>query len=82
MVEFLPGFCLSYNESHWSNQVETLRLLEQVIKLYIDKTKEELHLSIKMKTLLIWDAFGAQLLNLVTDALEAMDIVTVMVPNM
>ena len=30
-VPFLEGFSLSYNESHWSNETETLKLLKEII---------------------------------------------------
>ena len=29
---FPNGFCISYNETHWNNEAETLQLLDDVIK--------------------------------------------------
>ena len=31
-VEFPNGFCLSYNPKHWSNEYETINLLDSVVK--------------------------------------------------
>ena len=46
-VPFPEGFSLSYNESHWSNQTESLKLLKEI------KVKEEMGLPIHQKALLI-----------------------------
>ena len=31
-AKFPNGFCMLYDEIHWRNEVETLRLLDDVIK--------------------------------------------------
>ena len=80
-VPFPEGFSLSYNESHWSNETETLKLLKEIINPYIDKVKEEMGLPIDQKVLLIWDAFRGQNSQLIKDALDDYSIVTVMVPK-
>ena len=49
------GFCLSYNEKHWSNEKETVRLIELVLVLYIKKFKEEKGLTNDEESFLIWD---------------------------
>ena len=72
--------CLSYNKSHWSNEKEMIRLLDEVIAPYVDKVKEDLNLPADSKALLIWDAFKAQSCPNVIDKLESLDIVSVMVP--
>ena len=40
-VKFPCGFFLSYNPKHWSNEDETLRLIEEVLVLYVEKVKKE-----------------------------------------
>lgn len=30
-VNFFPGFCLAYNEKHWSSEAETMRLIKNVL---------------------------------------------------
>ena len=45
-VEFPNGFCLSYNPKHWSNEYETINLLESVVD-----PREELGLQNDQKAL-------------------------------
>ena len=61
------GFCISYNETHWSNEAETLRLLDDVIKPYVENARSALDLPIH-KALLTWDAFKAQSMDTSTAA--------------
>ena len=51
---------MSYNEKHWSNEAETLAVLNQIINLFITKIKKELGLPKTQKALLVWDAFTPQ----------------------
>ena len=44
-TNFPEGFCLSYNEKHWSNEKETLRLINEVIHPYMQRTKTRLSLA-------------------------------------
>ena len=39
--DFPRGFCLSFNEKHWSNETETIRLINDVLLPYIEKVKAE-----------------------------------------
>ncbi len=39
---FPKGFVISQNTKHWSNEEETLKLIDAVIKPYIDKEKKNL----------------------------------------
>ena len=80
-VKFPKGFCLSFNESHWSNEKETLRLLNKIIKPYIEKMKVKLGLLAEQLTLLIWDSFLAQECESVKDRLDELGIVFVLVPK-
>ena len=79
-VGFPEGFCLSHNMKHWSNETETIRLINDVLVPYIEKMKEE-KASHNQKCLLIWDAFKAQLTTNVIDILSSFGIETVMVPK-
>ena len=80
-VEFPAGFSLSYNEKHWSNEAETISLLNNVIYPQITKVKENLALPETQQTLLIWDAFKAQSTEKVMCELEKLNIKAVMVPK-
>ena len=80
-VKFPKGFCLSFYESHWSNEKETLRLLNKIIEPYIEKMKVKLGLPAEQKTLLIWDSFRAQECESVKDRLDELGIVFVLVPK-
>ena len=39
-VEFPNGFCLSYNSKHWSNEGNTINLLESVVDPYFCQVRE------------------------------------------
>lgn len=52
-----PDFLLSYNPTHWSNEEETLKLLNLVIDPYLTTARSELQLPQDQKALLIWDDF-------------------------
>ena len=55
---FPDGFCLAFNEKRWSNETETIRLIEEVLVPYIEKVKEEKALPKSQKSLLLWDPFN------------------------
>ena len=80
-VKFPCGFSLSYNPKHWSNESETLRLIDEVLVPHIEKVKNEKSLPASQQSLLLWDAFKAQLTQKVKDALSANQIESVMVPK-
>lgn len=80
-VKFPQRFCLAYNPKHWSNEQETLRLIEDVLVPYITKIKEEKSLPATQKSLLLWDAFKAQSTQSVKYALTINHIELVMVPK-
>ena len=48
-VEFPNGFCLSYNPKHWSNEYETINLLESIVDLDFCQVREELGLQLIKK---------------------------------
>ena len=80
-VKFPAGFCLSYNEKHWSNEAETMALVNKIIYPYVTKVKEDLGLPETQKALLVWDAFKAQSTDKVLSELERLNINVVAVPK-
>ena len=58
---FPPGFCFTQNPKHWSNEEETLKLINEIIAPYIFKKRAELKFSEEQKALLIWDVFRGQI---------------------
>ena len=58
--QFPKGFLVSQNPKHYSNETETLSLIDKVIKPYVDLKREELKLQPTQKALLIWDVFRGQ----------------------
>ena len=79
-VEFPNGFCLRYNPKHWSNEYETISLLESEVHPYC-QVREELGLQNDQKALILWDAFKAQSIDKVTKELEPLHVVQVMMPK-
>ena len=78
---FSDGFCLAYNQKYWSNETETICLIEDFLVLKIEKVKEEQFLPPSQKSLLLWDAFKAQSTPKVMDILSSYGIESVMVPR-
>ena len=53
-IDFPDGFSLSHSEEHWSNETETIRLINDVLVPYMKKVKEEKAFPRGQKSLLIW----------------------------
>ena len=51
------NFIFSYNEKYWSNEVETLSLIDNIIAPYIENVTKELQVPNDQKSLFIWYAF-------------------------
>ena len=77
---FLKGFSVTQNPKHWSNEVETLKLIDEIIVPYIVKTRDELKLAKNQKALLIWDVFRGQMTDEVKRKLSSCHIECVYVP--
>ena len=71
----------SYNEKHWSNNKETLRLIDGILLPYTEKTKKDLNLPNDQNSLLIWDAFTGQNTDAVKKRLSELNILAVNVPK-
>ena len=80
-AELAKGFLFGMNDSHWSNETETLKLLDKVVSPYLKKKKVELKLPESQKSCIIWDAFGAHRTDSVISKLEASGIEAVGVPK-
>ena len=78
-VTFPDGFCLAYNQKHWSNETETICLIEDVLVPYIQKVKEEKFLPPSQKSILLRDSFKAQSTPKVMDILSSYGIESVIV---
>ena len=80
-VDFPDGFSFSHNEKHWSNETETICLINDVLAPYIKRVKEEKALPRDQRSLLIWDPFKTQSTTKVEDTLESYGIGTDIVPK-
>lgn len=81
-VNFPQGFSLSANESHYSNEKESLKFLDEIILPYIRKERKSLGCE-SQKALLIYDVFRGQTTANVLKVLEENNIlVTKVPPNM
>ena len=77
---FPKGFCVSQNPNHWSNEQETMKLIENIITPYIVKKRAELKLPEAQKALVIWDVFRGQVTDKVMKKLQSLNCEFVPVP--
>ena len=68
-------------ENHWSNEVETLSLIDRIILWYIGNLKKELLVANDKKSPLIWDAFKGQGTSRVQVRIVELGVVVAMVPK-
>ena len=68
------------NEKHWSNETETVNLIEQVIYPYVIDKRKELGLPADQKALLTWDVFRGQTTDHVAQILDSINIKVVKFP--
>ena len=78
-MKFPEDFSLSANETHYSNEKESLKLLEEIILPYVRKEREKLGID-NQKVLLIFDVFRGQTTDKVLKVLEDNDILVTKVP--
>ena len=78
--KFPDGFCLTQNPKHWSNEKETLKLIDEVINPYVVRKRAELQSPSTQQALLIWDVFKGQMTATVLEKLESLHIQLVAVP--
>lgn len=78
--KFPAGFSVSQNPKHWSNEQETLRLVDEVIQPYLATKRAELKVPEAQKALVIWDVFKGQMTECVKQKLSSLNIELVAVP--
>ena len=78
--KFPSGFCVTQNPKHWSNEIESLKLINEIISPYVTKKREELKLPTDQKALLVWDVFRGQMTDKVKERLDELNIECVYVP--
>ena len=71
---FPKEFCLSQNPKHWSNEQETLKLIDEVINPYVVRKRVELKLAETQKALVVWDVFKGQMTEAVKEKLSSYNI--------
>ena len=79
-VKFPSGFLITQNPKHWSNEIETLNLIEDVINPYVVRKRADLHLPDDQKALIVWDVFKGQMTQKVIDKLASLNLELVPVP--
>lgn len=79
-VTFPAEFCISHNPKYWSNEVETLKLIDTIIHPYVVKKHAEIHLPEDQKALMVWDVYKGKMTERVKDRLASANVVLVPVP--
>ena len=79
--KFSEGFCISQNPKHWSNENETLKLIDKIINPYAIQKRQQLQLPETQKVLLIWDVFKGQMTEQVKQKLKSLNVELVAVPS-
>lgn len=83
-VEFPSSFCLSANSKHYSNESESIKILEDIIFPYVNsekKTKKQtIQLPSTQPALLIMDVSKGQMTNVVLNTLQENGIFLITVP--
>ena len=78
--KFPEKFSLSYNETHYSNEKEACKFIEEILKPYIKQVIERDNLPIDQTALVIMDVFKGQVTPMVLDLYKESNIVVVIVP--
>lgn len=77
---FPEGFSLSVNEKHFSNSIESVKLLKEIIIPYVKKERESKGLSEDQKALVIMDVFTGQMTSEVKEVLQENNLLVTNVP--
>ena len=78
--KFPEKFSLSYNETHYSNEKEACKFIEEILKPYIKQVIERDNQPIDQRALVIMDVFKGQVTPMVLDLYKESNIVVVLVP--
>ena len=79
-VKFPESFCLSFNENHWDNKKESLKMTEDIIVPYVTKERGKLS-SPNQPALLITDVFKGQMNTPILKKLEEHNSLITRVPG-
>ena len=71
---------MSYNETHYSNEKEACKFIEEILKPYTKQVIERDNLPIDQTALVIMDVFIGQVTPMVLDLYKESNIVVVLVP--
>lgn len=78
-----PEFYLTQNPKHWSNEQETIKLIDKVVNPYVVKKRAELMLQETQPALMIGDVFKGQMTDTVKEKLKSLHIeLFPVLPNM
>ena len=78
-VDFLDGFSLSANKTHYSNEEEALELIDEIILPHVQKEQAKLRCG-NQKALLIFDVFRGQTTDKIFKVLKDNHILVTKVP--
>ena len=78
--KFPEKFSLSYNETHYSNEKEACKFIEEILQPYIKKVIERENLPVDQRSLVIMDLFKGQVTPMVLNVYKESNIVIVLVP--
>ena len=78
--KFPEKLSLSYNETHYSNEKEACKFIEEILQPYIKKVIEGENLPVDQKSLVIMDVFKGQVTPMVLNLYKESNIVVVLVP--
>ena len=79
-VNFPKSFSLSANPKHYSNEQESIKVLEEIIIPYVKKERERLEMEKDQAALLIMDVFKGQMASRVLKVLSNNNILLKSVP--
>ena len=79
-VKFPNSFSLSTNEKHFSNTLESLKLLDEIVIPYIEKERANLQLPDNQAAVLIIDVFSGQMTDPVIEKIRENSIKLVKAP--
>ena len=79
-VNSLSSFSLSANSKHFSNTHESLKLLDEIIILYVEKEREALNLDKNQPALLVINIFSGQVTKRIIDKMTENNIKLVKIP--
>ena len=78
--KFPPSFSLSVNPTHYSNEIEACKMIDEIIAPYIKHVRERDDLPKDQKALLTMDVFSGQMTQAVLDTLQKEGILLSRVP--